>query len=102
VLVRLARLFLVVALLAGWQAALQHPVEHLDETGSFVHLHDGHSHDSGGGSSCDQLAALTACAAGGQAVFATSNPVYQTPSFPPSVARLAEAPPFLSHAPPAS
>ncbi|HEV3009100.1 MAG TPA: hypothetical protein VGX52_08720 [Burkholderiales bacterium] len=42
-LARLARVFLVVALLAGWQAALQHPIEHVDELGEFVHLHSGHA-----------------------------------------------------------
>jgi hypothetical protein len=38
VLVRLARLFLVVALLAGWQSALVHPLSHVDEQGQLVHL----------------------------------------------------------------
>ncbi len=32
------RLFLALALLAAWQTALQHPIEHVDEHGRFVHL----------------------------------------------------------------
>jgi hypothetical protein len=63
VLARLARAFLVVALLAGWQAALQHPLEHVDELGAFVHLHSGsHGENPEAGPLCDALAALTACA----------------------------------------
>jgi hypothetical protein len=99
---RLARILLVIALLAGWQAALQHPIEHVDEAGSFVHLHDGHSDDSERAASCDLLAALTACATGGPVVFASFDSEFHPPSFPQSAARLAEAPPFRSHAPPVS
>jgi hypothetical protein len=59
VLARLARVFLAVALLAGWQSALQHPIEHVDELGELVHRHGGHS-DEGAEPLCDLLAALTA------------------------------------------
>ena len=64
-LARLARVLIVLALLAGWQAALQHPIQHVDSKGGLVHLGDGHSgkKTSQGSKLCDALAALTACAA---------------------------------------
>jgi hypothetical protein len=99
------RLLLVVALLAGWQGALQHPIEHVDELGEFVHLHNGHSHEEGSEAAplCDALAALTACApdaalppvAAGQFEYSLS-PQHQ------SAPRVADALPFLSQGPPAS
>ena len=60
----LARLFLTVALLAGWQAALLHPLQHVNGQGGLVHVTDGESGktDSGSSGLCDALAALTACA----------------------------------------
>jgi hypothetical protein len=103
VLARLARVFLVVALLAGWQAALQHPIEHVDELGEFVHLHSGHSHDGSGAEPlCDALAALTACATDAQVFLENEYSGYQVPSHPVGAPRLAEAPPFFSQGPPAS
>jgi hypothetical protein len=101
VLARLARVLLAAALLAGWQAALVHPLEHLDGSGALVHLsenQDGHPEKS---VLCDALAALTACAA-------------QTPLSQPAVpsldearftlrlaVRVADSPPFLAQGPPA-
>jgi len=108
VLARLARVLpqflLVVALLAGWQAALQHPIEHVDELGEFVHLHSGHSHEEGSESGllCDALAVLTACAAQAVAVLAGFSPDPVAPSISVGAPRAAEAPPFLSQGPPAS
>ena len=107
-LLRLARLTLAAVLLAAWQAALQHPIEHVDELGEFVHVHSGHAHDDGhpdgpdAGSLCDLLAALTACAAQAGIAFAGSFSEYKAPEYPVSAPRLAEAPPFLSQGPPAS
>jgi hypothetical protein len=99
------RVLLVVALLASWQAALQHPIEHVDELGEFVHLHSGHSHEDGSSAEplCDALAALTACApdavlppvAAGQVEYSRSPQHQRAP-------RAADAPPFLSQGPPAS
>jgi hypothetical protein len=103
VLARLTRVFLVVALLAGWQAALQHPIEHVDELGEFIHLHDGHAHDDGSqsGSLCDLLAALTACAPQGlHPVVATAQPAHLAPLHREGAPRVAQAPPFLSQGPP--
>jgi len=101
---RLARLALAAVLLAAWQAALQHPIEHVDELGELVHVHGDHSHDGvpNDGSLCDLLAALTACAAPAQAGFAPFASDYEAPSYPPCAPRVAEAPPFLSQGPPAS
>lgn len=99
------RFTLVLALLAGWQAAQEHPVKHVDQLGEFVHVHDGHSHDDGdsqAGSLCDLLAALTACAASSQAAFPHGQCNYESPGYPSSAPRVADAPPFLSQGPPAS
>jgi hypothetical protein len=103
VLARLARVLLVIALLAGWQAALQHPIEHVDELGEFVHLHNGHSHEDGSGAEplCDALAALTACAPEGLALSSEQYPQnYEAPSYSIEAPRVAEAPPFFSQGPP--
>ena len=103
-LARLARVLLVLSLLAGWQAALQHPIEHVDELGEFVHLPSGHSHDNGPGGEllCDALAALTACAPAAQILFEQHFSQYDIPSRPVDAPRVAQAPPFLSQGPPAS
>ena len=107
-LLRLARLALAAVLLAAWQAALQHPIEHVDRLGEFVHVHSGHAHDDGHSDEpdarplCDLLAALTACAAQAGIAFAGSLSEYKAPEYPVSAPRLAEAPPFLSQGPPAS
>jgi hypothetical protein len=100
-----ARLALALALLVTWQAALQHPIEHVDELGEFVHLHSGHSHEgeSEPGPLCDALAALTACAAEiPVALGRLSSSDYEVPSHPVGAPRVAEAPPFLSQGPPVS
>ena len=98
------RLLLVAALLAGWQGALQHPIEHVDELGEFVHLHSGHSHEEGSEAAplCDTLAALTACAAEAHVFIAGHSSDYKVPSHPAGAPRVANPPPFLSQGPPAS
>jgi hypothetical protein len=103
VLFRLVRLALAAVLLAAWQAALQHPIEHVDELGELVHVRGGHSHeeDSQAGLLCDLLAALTACASHTQFVLGQFHSDYESPSYPSSAPRVAEAPPFLSQGPPA-
>jgi hypothetical protein len=103
VLARLARVFLVIALLAGWQTALQHPIEHVDELGEFVHLHDGQSHDGSEAEPlCDTLAALTACAFEARVFSVVHVPHYEAPSHSPNAPRAAQAPPFLSQGPPSA
>jgi len=99
----LARLLLAAALLAGWQAALQHPIQHVDAKGGLVHLGDGHSGKKApdGSKLCDALAALTACAAQSPALF--EPPAADPHPFRVSASRpgAAEAPPFLAQGPPA-
>jgi hypothetical protein len=99
----IGRLLLAAALLAGWQAALQHPVQHVDSKGGLVHLGDGHSgkKTSHGSKLCDALAALTACAAHSPALFESPASNHHVFRFSASRPRVAEAPPFLSQGPPA-
>jgi hypothetical protein len=100
-----SRIFLILALLAGWQAALQHPIEHVDGLGEFVHVHSGHSHEDGSesGPLCDALAALTACAPDAMPLLVASQQLeHSPPSLRADAPRVAEAPPFLSQGPPAS
>jgi hypothetical protein len=98
VLVRLARLFLVVALLAGWQSALVHPLSHVDEQGQLVHLGSKSSSDA----SCDVLAALTACAPQTGASLPVPASSYVFPVHFAGAPRVAAPPPFLSQGPPAA
>jgi hypothetical protein len=89
VLARLARVFLLVALLAGWQAALAHSIEH--GTGSHQET-----------TLCGALDALTACAdkcGTPHAEQARAADLY-IPRVPST--RAADAPPFHSQAPPAA
>jgi hypothetical protein len=95
---RLARVLLVVALLAGWQSALKHAIEHVDELGQLVHRHSSHSDEDG--SVCDSLAALTAVAAEAPFVYGTYPPAFEVTSHPIQAPRVAQAPPFLSQGPP--
>jgi hypothetical protein len=81
----LVRILLVVALLAGWQAALEHPIQHLSHQESAL---------------CDAFDALAACAPDAPAAFAAARPDFQhVPSFT-GAPRVAQAPPFLSQGPP--
>jgi hypothetical protein len=97
VLARLARVFLVVALLAGWQAALLHPLRHADD-GRLVHLGGKPSEKS---ADCDALAALAACAPQAALAFALPAPGRADPVSPPTERRRAQPPPFLAQGPPA-
>ena len=104
VLRRLAAGLLAFALLLAWQAALQHPIEHVDELGAFVHLHDEHSGSERSDAEplCDALAALTACAAHCQPDFLALAPQSKSALVPSCTPRVAEPPPFLSQGPPPS
>jgi hypothetical protein len=103
---RLGAAWLAVALLSGWQAALEHPITHVDEHGEFVHVHDdGHSQkgESDSGPLCDALAALAACAPETLPALAARGPAEpRLLVLHESTPRVAEAPPFLSQGPPAS
>ena len=100
------RLLLALALLAGWQAALVHPLKHVDGQGLYVHL--GISHSPGTPSSspddlCDVIAALTACVAAANLACAPGCDGDASASWRDARLRLAAAaPPFLSQGPPAS
>ena len=96
-LARLARVFLVVALLAGWQAALLHPLLHADD-GRLVHLGGKPSEKSPG---CDAIASLAACAPQAGLAFDVPHPGTHRPVSEKSEWRAAQPPPFLAQGPPA-
>jgi len=106
VLRRLAPVFLALALLAGWQGALLHPLQHVDKHGALVHLTDSQAgaqkgdQKSGKTALCDALAALTACVAGALPVLACEDCSEQTVSPRRAEPRVAQAPPFLAQGPP--
>jgi hypothetical protein len=103
-LARLARVFLAVALLAAWQAALQHPIEHVDELGRLVHIDGVPSHEGSGSQPlCDLLDSLTACAPDSPVLGVGAQRFAHLPPLTTHDApRAAEAPPFFSQGPPAS
>ncbi len=94
----IARLALATALVLAGQAALLHPLTHVDQQGALVHVP---GKDKAPGKLCDALAALTACVPDAPANFSVfdsfSRPVVLLQSAP----RPAAAPPFLSQGPPA-
>jgi hypothetical protein len=104
---RLAHVLLALALLAAWQAALLHPLEHVDSQGALVHVAERHSQ---GGSDpspepssklCDALAALTACAPDAPSTLGEASAVHETPVQVAGAPRAAQAPPFFAQGPPA-
>jgi hypothetical protein len=101
------RVLLAVALLAAWQAALVHPLAHLDAQGGYVHVAG--SHDSrtpgdktGATALCDAIAALASCVGDGAslsiAAVTARSPVSEHPI---GVARGAPLLAYRSQAPPA-
>lgn len=64
----LLRLSLAALLLAVWQGALLHPLQHVDAAGAFVHVPGKNLPHGGGDKSanalCDAIAAVAACVAG--------------------------------------
>lgn len=106
-LARALRLLLAAALLAAWQGALVHPLEHFDEHGGFVHLsggHDGHDHDDeeGGPSAlCDAIGAVAACVDGRILLAIPSSAVADVAAAAPvAVPRGVPPPAYRSQAPP--
>jgi hypothetical protein len=97
---RFARIVVALALLAAWQAALVHPLAHVDELGGYVHLGDPDGNPDKS-QLCDALAALTACAVHAAFSFTASAPHAPKPASRRYAVRVAEPPPFLSQAPPA-
>jgi hypothetical protein len=103
---RMARLLLALALLAGWQLALVHPLNHVDSQGGYVHLGGGNSKDGRSGRAdglCDLIAALAACAPPASADAAPPCCRDASPTtFDAAFLLAAAAPPFFSQGPPAS
>jgi hypothetical protein len=97
---------LICALLAAWQSALLHPLQHLDKQGQLVHLGSAKPIGDKQGSSdpsqlCDALAGLSdSCAGDGNVAFPNLSseyrPIFDRAGVPPASAR----PPFLAQAPP--
>ena len=103
-LARALRLVLAAVLLAAWQGALVHPLEHADGHGGLVHLSGDTGHDDEGGGSnalCDAIAAVAACIDGRIALAVPASAVAEIAAAAP-VAFLRGAPPpaYRSQAPP--
>jgi hypothetical protein len=96
----LARLVVVAALLAGWQAALLHPLQHSDAHGGFLHLDGKPSGQPDKSGLCDVLAALTACAQHALLAFEPPAQGREGALFAETQWRLPEPPPFFAQGPP--
>lgn len=103
---RALRLFLAAALLAAWQGALVHPLEHLDVHGGLVHLdgkdgRDGRDGKRGNDAQCDALAAVAACV-DGRIPLAVPHPAAAAVAVaaPAAVLRGVPPPAYRSQAPP--
>ena len=99
----LAKLLLALALLAGWQLALLHPLQHLNPEGGFVHLGSGDSGKSGTTDPlCDAIAALATCAPGASTgALPAARSLEAAAAYDAIALRAAEPPPFLAQGPPA-
>lgn len=102
----LLRLSLAALLLAVWQGALLHPLQHVDAKGAFVHVSGKHLPKVPGDRNaanplCDAIAAVAACVSG-SAQFATEAVAADESIFArPAVAPIAAPPPaYRSQAPP--
>jgi hypothetical protein len=104
---RTLRILLALSLLAVWQAALLHPLRHVDAKGAFVHVPGKHLPKVPGDGNapnalCDAIAAVAACVSGlPQSAVAAIGAV---DSIPPrhAIALLSAPPPaYRSQAPPA-
>jgi hypothetical protein len=72
----LGRLLLVAALLAGWQSALVHPLEHVDDRGGLVHAAGDQDSGQAGGLLCDLIDAMTAVVGSAAACVAVDAPAH--------------------------
>lgn len=97
----LGRLVLAAALLAGWHAALVHPVEHVDERGGLVHRSGDHDPHAAGNELCDAIAAVAAVAPGAAApAHAEAAAAHALPHYLREAPRPAPRPAYRSQAPP--
>ena len=103
---RALRILLALALLAVWQGALLHPLQHVDAKGAFVHVPGSHlpkspGDKSGSSPSCDAITAVTACISGTAqpivAAIAGGDTSFRRHAVAPL---LAPAPAYRSQAPP--
>ena len=99
----IARFALAAALVLAGQAALLHPLTHVDQDGALVHAMGGKSQNQDKAASrlCDVLAALMAVASGPILQFAVPVSMHFLPAFSAGELRISGAPPFLSQGPPA-
>jgi hypothetical protein len=97
-LARALRLVLAATLLAAWQGALVHPLEHADGHGGLVHLPGG---DGDADAQCDAIAAVAACV-DGRVPLAHPFPVAGDAvlSVPARAPRAVPPPAYRSQAPP--
>ena len=93
-----ARFALAAAIVLAGQAALLHPLTHVDQQGGLVHVP---GKDNSPGKLCDVLASLTACVPDAPRAVVFSEPAGLFSIRREAAPRIAEAPPFLSQGPPA-
>jgi hypothetical protein len=113
VLAQLARVVFAVALLAVWQAALLHPLQHVDEYGGFVHRAGADGRDARGENDGqngplnpsdrlgDVFAALAVCAPDAPAALAQFIWDQEPPLHRFGEPRASSPPPFFAQGPPA-
>jgi hypothetical protein len=94
----IARLALVAAFVLVGQAALLHPITHVDQQGGLVHVP---GKDKTPGKLCDVLGALTSCLSDAPSKLLDVVPFQKPIALSRGAPRVAEAPPFLSQGPPA-
>ena len=103
----LLRLSLAALLLAVWQGALLHPLQHVDAKGAFVHVSGKHVPPVPGDRNaskplCDAIAAVVACVPGAAQAAAAPPAIADSISLRPALALLGAPPPaYRSQAPPA-
>ena len=104
---RSLRILLAVALLAAWQNALVHPLDHVNAEGGYVHFADGHEQQdpaiekSARDPVCDVVAAVALCIGNVSALsIAPASRREIVRDFSSSVARTAPALAYRSQAPP--
>lgn len=102
----LLRLSLAALLLAVWQGALLHPLQHVDAKGAFVHVSGKHLPKVPGDRNatnplCDAIAAVAACVSGRAHVATQAVAAVEAVFARPAVALIAAPPPaYRSQAPP--
>ena len=93
----IARLALAAALVLAAQAALLHPLQHVDTQGGLVHVP---GKDKAPGKLCDALGAFGAWAADAPSNLPVLDSFEKPVTLSPGAPRPAEAPPFLAQGPP--